>query len=146
MTSLLIFLFLCVLPGLIAMVIGFSAWVITCSQLTTLIGSCATPPGTSSASDGKFRMMRKLEEPYVKPGSRFYSVDDKELEQHGIYAGDIYSDLSNFFRLCHRTGLEIVIRPKPGAQGDTEQDPQQTDRRLQKLHKYYKQGLKRHLF
>ena len=146
MTAILLFLFLCILPGLIAMVIGFSAWTITCYYIHNLIGSCVMPPGTSSSGDGRFRMMRKLEEPYVKPGTRFYDVDYEELEQHGIYAGDIYSDLSNFFRLCHRTGLEVVIRPKPGAQGDTEQDPQQTDRRLEKLHKYYKQGLKRHLF
>lgn len=146
MTAILIFLFLCALPALIAGIIGFSAWTITCYYINNLIGSCVTPPGTRSSHDGASRMMRKLEEPYVKPNTRFYEVDTKELEKHGIDECAIYKDLDNFFRLCHRTGLEIVIRPKPGAQGDTEQDPQQSDRRMEKLHKYYKQGLKRHLF
>ena len=47
-----------------------------------------------------------------------------------------------FIRLCHYTGYEVVIRPNSSGHtgGDTELNPDQTDRYLRDLYSDYKSG------
>lgn len=129
-------------------VIGFIICLFHSLYISRIQRSCVIPPSQSKAYHDAHRMLELLEKPYEKPGKYYRNLDVETLERHGIYTNDLYDGVEKFIRLCHYTGYEVVIRPNSSDhnEGDTELNPDQTDRYLRDLYSDYKSGLARNIF
>ena len=132
----------------IPVVIGFIICLFHSLYFSRLLGSCVIPPSQSKAYHDAHRMLELLEKPYERPGKYYRNLDVDTLERHGIYTNDLYDGVEKFIRLCHYTGYEVVIRPNSSGHtgGDTELNPDQTDRYLRDLYSDYKRGRARNIF
>ena len=132
----------------IPMVIVFALYVFHVMNNSRIQRSCVLPSSQRTAYHDTRTMLELLEKPYEKPGRYYSNLDVETLERHGIYTNDLYDGVENFIRLCHYTGYEVVIRPNSSGHtvGDTELNPDQTDRYLRDLHSDYKSGRIRNIF
>lgn len=144
----LLFLIWELLKIFISVVLGFMLYLIHSLYISRIQRSCFAPPSQSKAHHDARRMLELLEKPYEKPGRYYRNLDVETLERHGIYTNDLYDGVEKFIRLCHYTGYEVVIRPNSSGHtgGDTELNPDQTDRYLRDLYSDYKSGRIRNIF
>lgn len=131
----------------IPVMIGFALYILHSMYISRIQRSCFMPPSQSKAHNDARRMLELLEKPYEKPGRYYRNLDNETLERHGIYTKELYDGVEKFIRLCHYTGYEVVIRPNSSGHtgGDTELNPDQTDRYLRDLYSDYKSGRVRNI-